>query len=293
MVSTPTATNSAPAASHWRACGQPLACLRFGGGQNARRLARAQDARNAVVDGRLHLGVPWVARVAHRCRQVRRADEHAVHAGRGGNGVQVVHGFYRLGLHQQADLLVGLVHVLRVRLPARRAGQRAAHAAHAFGRIARGAHQLPGLLGGVHHGYQQGLGADVQVLLDEGRVAHRHARHGVGRLRAGRQGAGGAGDGLQLVQDGAQVVGRMFAINQQPVVAGARKHFCAVGVGQPEPQADLCLALGQGLFEGVVRCLQSELRTTLPSPPSYGLLPARVGLAAIVSSPVPGASNHI
>ena len=240
--------------------------------------------------------MPRVARVAHRCRQVRRADEHAVHAGRGGNGVQVVHGFYRLGLHQQADLLVGLVHVLRVRLPARRAGQRAAHAAHAFGRIARGAHQLLGLLGGVHHGHQQGLHAQVQELLDEGGVPHWHPCDGVGWLRPRRQGAGGAGRTgycLQLVQDGAQVVGRVFAIDQQPVIAGARQDFCTVGVGQAEPQANLCLPLGHGLFETVGRCLQFALHGSLPSPPSYGLWRALAGVAAIVGCPCIGGAPFL
>ncbi len=163
---------------------QPLACLRFGGGQNTRRLARAQGARNAVVDGRLRLGVTGVARVAHRCRQVGRADEHAVHAGRGGNARPGCSWLPPFGLHQQGKS-AGWPGARTAGTPASATGLRAAHAAHALGASARGAHQLLGLLGGVHHGHQQRLHAQVQELLDEGGVAHWHPCDGVGWLRPG------------------------------------------------------------------------------------------------------------
>ena len=108
MVSAPTATNKRAAASH-------CCRARFGGGQDAGRLAGGADARDAVGNDRLHLGVARVAQVAHRGGQVGRADEHTVHPRRGGDGVEVVQGLRGFGLHQQADLVVGLVDVVRVR----------------------------------------------------------------------------------------------------------------------------------------------------------------------------------
>jgi hypothetical protein len=110
-------------------------------------------------------------------------------------------------------------------------------------RVAAGPHQVGRLLGRVHHGHQKGLRADVQVLLDQRGLAHRHPRDGVG-ARVG-------GNRLQLRQDVGQAVGCMLAVDQQPVEAGARADFGAVGVGQAEPQADLGLALGEGVLEGV------------------------------------------
>jgi type IV secretory pathway TrbL component len=47
---------------------------------SARRLAGGQDAAEGHVDGELHVRVPGVAQMAHRRRQIRRTDEHAVHA---------------------------------------------------------------------------------------------------------------------------------------------------------------------------------------------------------------------
>ena len=68
--------------------------------QYAGRLARFADARDGAFDGGLHLGVAGVAHVAHRRRQVGRADEDAVHAGRSGDGVQVAQRLGGLGLDQ-------------------------------------------------------------------------------------------------------------------------------------------------------------------------------------------------
>src|SRR6218665_648486 len=234
---------------------QPLVRLGLAGDQNARGLAGAQDAPDAVVERGLHARVLGVGRMAHRGRQVRRADEHAIDSRRGGNGVEVAQGLHGFGLHQQAYLLVGLVHIVRIGLPARGARHGAAHAAHARRGVARGAHQGLRLLGRVHHRHQQRLHADVQVLLDQRLLADRHAGDRMGRRRAGGQGTGGAGDSLQLVQYRAQVVGRRPAVDQQPVVACARKKLGAVSVGQSEPQADLCLALRDGLLEKVGGCV--------------------------------------
>ena len=74
-------------------------------------------------------------------------------------------------------------------------------------------------------------------------VAEGHAGDGV------RRGVGGGG--LQLRQHVGQAVGRVLAVEQQPVEAGAGADLGGVGVGQAEPQTDLRPALGHGLLESV------------------------------------------
>ncbi|MDT4869498.1 hypothetical protein FQZ97_1045300 [compost metagenome] len=86
------------------------------------------------------------------------------------------------------------------------------------------------MLGGLHHGHQQGLGADIQQLLDQHRVADGRADDRLGRV--GR-------DGLELGEQGAQVVGGVLAIQQQPVEAGVGRQLRAVGIGETQPEADL------------------------------------------------------
>ncbi|MCY1424366.1 hypothetical protein D9M71_401060 [compost metagenome] len=130
-------------------------------------------------------------------------------------------------------MLVSLVEVAGDAVPARGAGQGAADAADAEGRIANGAYQFGGLLGRFHHGHQQGLGTDVQQLLDQHRVANGWADDRLGRVRR---------DGLKLGQQGAQIVGRMLAVEQQPVEARIGRQLCAVGIGKTEPEANLRLA---------------------------------------------------
>ncbi|MNY26017.1 hypothetical protein D3C86_1598390 [compost metagenome] len=181
--------------------------------------------------------------MAHRCRQIGRADEHAVHAIDGADRLQVLHGSHGLGLHQQADFVIGDVEVVRARAPLGHPCHRAAHAAHAERRIACGAHQRRRLLGGIDHRHQQGPGAHVQQLLDQRGLAGHGAHHGLGAV--GRQ-------RLQGLEDGAHVVGRVLAVDQQPVEAGRGGDFREVGRGGGHPQADLGLARGQGGLEGVV-----------------------------------------
>jgi hypothetical protein len=89
------------------------------------------------------------------------------------------------------------------------------------------------------------LHAQIQVLLDDGAVAHRHPGHGVAGV--GRQ-------GLQLRQDGVQIIGRVFTVYQQPVKTGTRANLGAIGVRHAQPQADLRLPVVNGLLEGVDRC---------------------------------------
>lgn len=113
--------------------------------------------------------------------------------------------------------------------------------------------RMPGGLGRrVHHGHQNGLHTQVEVLFDQRSLAHGYANHGV-RTRA-RQRTGGAGNGLQLPENRAQIVGRVLAVDHQPVIAGAGQNFSAIGVSQTQPQADLGLLVLQGLLEDVDRC---------------------------------------
>ena len=63
------------------------------------------------------------------------------------------------------------------------------------------------------------------------------------------------GNCLQLGQGLAQIVWRVFAINQQPVKSGARQGLGGIGVGQAKPKPDLGRALTQCLLEGINRDL--------------------------------------
>ncbi|MCY1450825.1 hypothetical protein D9M71_676610 [compost metagenome] len=167
-----------------------------------------------------------VAAITHGRTQVRRADKHPVNAFDRGNRIQVLQPFKALDLHQQAHLLIGLLQVTGDAVPARRPCQGTAHAAHALGRVVHGAYQLACLFSAFDHGYQQGLRADIQHLLDQRGVADHRADDRLGRV---------GGDGLQLAEHAAQVVGRMFAVDQQPVETGIGRQFCAVGIGQTQP----------------------------------------------------------
>jgi hypothetical protein len=57
---------------------------------------------------------------------------------------------------------------------------------------------------------------------------------------------------LRLGQQPGNVIGRVFAVQQQPIEPGASTNLGAVGIGQAYPQTDLGLFLNQGLLEGVV-----------------------------------------
>ena len=103
---------------------------------------------------------------------------------------------------------------------------------------------MRGLFGTVHHRDQQGLRADVEVLLDQGHVGLHRAHDGVG--------LGVRRDGAQLVERGARVVGRVFAVDQQPVEAAAGQGLGHVGRGEADPAADLGLAGLEGVAEGVL-----------------------------------------
>jgi len=128
------------------------------------------------------------------------------------------------------------------------------HAADALGWVAGGFDHGAGLLGRVHHGYQDGLHTQIQVALDDGHarmaMAHRHTGHRV-CVRVAR-------DGLQLTQDGGDIVGGVLAIHQHPVKTCARTDLGGVGIGQTQPQTDLQTLFVQGLFEGIDGIVHGE-----------------------------------
>ena len=73
-------------------------------------------------------------------------------------------------------------------------------------------------------------------------------------LRRADDGLRGIGlDRLQLGQDAAQVVGAVFAVDQQPVETGAGANFRSEGLAQPKPQAEQHLIGPEGLLEAVQR----------------------------------------
>ncbi|MNH17515.1 hypothetical protein D3C79_771920 [compost metagenome] len=146
-----------------------------------------------------------IATMAHGRAEVSRTDEHAIDAFDGDDLIQPGQALKVLDLYQQAHLFIGLVEVAGYAVPARSAGQGAAHTTYAAGRVVDGADQLAGLFSTLDHGHQQSLGADVEELLDQCCIAdHRpnDGLRGIGRHR------------LQLAKQAAQVIGCVFTIDQ-------------------------------------------------------------------------------
>src|SRR5690606_6307582 len=117
------------------------------------------------------------------------------------------------------------------------------HPSNALRGVAYRPDQFTRLLGRVDHGHQQIGGSHVQQLLDHPGLARYRANHG----RAGRR-----GDGLQLPEQGTEVIGRMLAIQQQPVKTAGSTHLGRIGVRHGHPEADLALAGLNGLLERII-----------------------------------------
>ncbi len=189
--------------------------------QDAGGLARRADAAHRVLDRRDHVGVSGLADVAEARRQVRRADEDAVDAVDRGDLLEPVERLARLDLHEQAEFLGGPLGVAR-NPPEPRGSRQARHAAHTLGRVARRCDGGPRLVRVLHVGDQQGLRAEIEEALDQDRVVAggtHHRRHVVGRHR------------LKLRKHGEWVARRVLCVEQQPVVARARRRLGGVGTG--------------------------------------------------------------
>ena len=107
-------------------------------------------------------------------------------------------------------------------------------------RIPRGRDQLARLVSRFDHRNQQRLHPDIEILLDEDGIADRQTHHRVHRI---------ATRGLQLAEHGAQIVGTMLSVEQQPVKAGAGQDLDNIRVRERGPHADLLLPGGESCFE--------------------------------------------
>ncbi len=116
------------------------------------------------------------------------------------------------------------------------------NAAHARGWIARGRDDAARLLRGLDHRHEQRLRTHVEQLLDHRDVRIDRPDHHMRRIGRER---------LELAQDGAHIVGRVLAVDQQPAEARGRGDFGGVIVGEREPQTDLRFASGQRPLESV------------------------------------------
>ena len=142
--------------------------------------------------------------------QIGRPDENAVDALNRCNRLEVVEGLRGLNLQQHAQLTLDHLRII-FDAPVARGSCRAAHAAHALGRIAGVGHRFACLLGCVDHRNQHGLGADVEHPLEHHHVVPGHPHHCLSRIGRHR---------LQLGMDRLEVVGRVLHVEQDPVEAG-------------------------------------------------------------------------
>ena len=92
-------------------------CQRGVRGQRTCSLAAGNNGLHRCLDGGLHLGVAGVAAVAHGGCQVGRTYEDAMHAVHGADGFEIFQGRGGLGLHQQADLVVGHIQIVGAAAP--------------------------------------------------------------------------------------------------------------------------------------------------------------------------------
>lgn len=83
--------------------------------------------------------------------------------------------------------------------------------------------------GGVDHGDQQVLHAQVQVLLEQHGVVDRRSDDGLD---------GVAADGLELGEDGFEAVGAVFGIDQEPVQPGPGAQFGDERAARAHPHPD-------------------------------------------------------
>ncbi len=134
----------------------------------------------------------------------------------------------RFHLHQRAHLGVGAADVVVHAVPARCPRQCAAHAPVTVGRIAHRRHGRARLLRALHHRDQQRLCADVEQAFDLHHVVPRRPHDRMRGIRRHR---------LQLRQRRLQLIGRVLAVDQQPVEAGpatiSAGYGCAIASHRP------------------------------------------------------------
>src|SRR5262245_30958503 len=196
--------------------------------------------------------------MAERGGQIGGADEHAVHALDRGDGLERSERRARLDLHQQADLAVGGLEI--VLHPAIAAGaRRGGDAADSRRRIAHGCHGTTGFLGILHVGHQDRLRADVEHALDQ---------HSIVPRRPHNRGSGAARCGLQLREQARNLVGRVLAVEQDPIEAGIRHDLGRDVAGETAPQADLQAAGRNGVLERVDRKVHGAHTNCTAMPPS-------------------------
>src|SRR6056297_1055016 len=145
----------------------------------------------------------------------------------------------------KADLRIGRGCIIRNSRKMRGAGKGGARSANALWRVARGTDKIARLLRAFHHWDQKGLRPDVQSLFDRPSLAHGQAHDRQAVL---------AGQDLQLVHHAAQIVGRMFTINDQPIKTSGGQYFRGIGIGKPGPTPIKRLSLRQGGFEQIFWC---------------------------------------
>ena len=208
--------------------------------QDAHRLALRRHALVQVADRVLHLGMAGIAEMPQRGGQVRRTDEHAVHASTEAiSSTASMPG--RLSICSSTQMLSLMVCRYGHRAVAV-AALRAGHAAHALRRIARGRHGAARIGLGLDEGDQQVVEADIQHPLDLDRVIPRrppHRRAGAGLQR------------LQLLQEHRHLVGRVLAVEQQPVEIGQPGQLGRDVAGHAHPESDEPLARQDALAETV------------------------------------------
>ena len=173
--------------------------------------------------------------------EVVRADEDAVDAVDLGDRLDLVERAFGLDLHQQADLAACVLQIV-FHAPIAAGATAAGDAANAAGRIARRLDGAAGLIRCLNERDEQGLRADVEKALDQHDVVPRRAHDR-------RRGAGLRG--LQLRQHVRHLVGRMLGVEKEPVEARMGDDLGRDRAAQAAPQADLQVAPGDGMLEGV------------------------------------------
>ena len=160
--------------------------------------------------------------------QIAGADEDAVDTFDGGYGLDLLERGFGFDLHEDAGIEMRIAVIVldaAVVVGARHDG----HAANAERRIARSGDGLARLIGILHEGNEQGARAHVERPLDDDRLVPGHAEDRLGRAAA---------HGLQLRQQRVDVVGRVLAVDHDPIKARAGQNLSSNGAGQSGPAPD-------------------------------------------------------